>query len=144
MQLVVVFWSLWEVCHEHLEVGTFLFSCPHLPPHRNITNALLKGTIFLPLPFPVPSSAGAQRESEMQKETRKMEIRGICQNRLFWLPRHFLKRMALHAHAGWCLSSTKFLRFSKNDSKDSKEKNIEMKYRNKFFYKLMCLGSDWE
>lgn len=23
-----------------------------------------------------------------------------------------------------------------------KEKNIEMKYRNKFFYKLVCLGSD--
>lgn len=35
--------------------------CPHLPPHGNIiTDALLKGTIFLPLPFPVASSAGAQ------------------------------------------------------------------------------------
>lgn len=36
----------------------FLFHfCPHLLPHGNfVTNALLKGTIFLPLPFPMPSS----------------------------------------------------------------------------------------
>lgn len=89
----------------------FLFhSCPHLP---HMETSSLMPCWKAPFSCLCPFCAQFCWSSE---GIRNVSAEGNWEGgngRLFWLPGHFFKSMALHADAGWCLSSTKFLRFSK-------------------------------